>query len=71
MLTSTEKRMMKNLRAMTVVIVMALLVVLIGQQEKEAMIMEMTNPSVYEIAQMEERGYEYEVTEDGLGYFIK
>lgn len=71
MLTNKEKRIYRNLRAMTMMVVVALLVALMGQQEKEAMLMDMTNPSVYEIGQMEAQGYTYEVTEGGLGYFVR
>lgn len=71
MLTRREKRMIGNLRTMAMVIAVVLLVVLVGQQEKEAMTMDVAAPSAYEIGQMENMGYTYEVTEDGLGYFVK
>lgn len=71
MLTSAERRMYKNLRTMVAVITVVLIAVLMGQQEKEAMMMEINTPSVYEITQMEDMGYTYVVTDNGVGYFMK
>lgn len=71
MLTNKEKRMYRNLRAMTMMVVVALLVVLMGQQEKKAMEIDSNTPSVYEIAYMEDIGYTYVVTDSGVGYFMK